>query len=69
MSLADFLWIAALAGTALFLIAKNRKAIDRAKEKFWDALSPLIAFVFVAAILLGLVWVIVAIVHWAWRHS
>jgi len=69
MSLSDFLWIAALAGTALFLIAKNRKAIDRAKEKFWNTLSPLIIFVFVVAILLGLIWVIVAIVHWAWRHS
>jgi len=69
MSLTDFLWIAALAGTALFLIAKNRKAVKRAEEKLWEAISPLIVFVFVVAILLGLIWVIVAIVHWAWRHS
>jgi hypothetical protein len=69
MSLSDFLWIVALAGTAMFLIAKSRKEINRAKEKFWNALSPLIVFVFGVAILLGVIWIIVAIVHWAWRHS
>jgi len=69
MNLSEFLWIVALTGTAMFLIAKSRKEINQAKEKLWDALSPLIVFVFCVGILLGIIWVIVAVVHWAWSHS
>jgi hypothetical protein len=63
------LWIAALAGTVIFLIAKNWKVVKEAGEKFATGLSYIFLFVHFTAMALGAIWVIVAIVHWAWRNS
>jgi hypothetical protein len=52
-----------------FLIVKNRKEVNQTIEKFFAGLSSVIVFGLIIALLLGVIWVIVAIVHWAWRHS
>jgi|HubBroStandDraft_6_1064221.scaffolds.fasta_scaffold84292_4 ABC-type Fe3+ transport system permease subunit len=80
MSPGNIFWTAVLAVVVIFLIVKTRKEIKRAIDNFLNGvgyvlgrlfigLGYILLFVLIVAIALGAIWVVVAVVHWAWRHS
>jgi hypothetical protein len=69
MSPGDLLWTAVLAAIVIFLIVKNRKEVKRGADKLAAGLGYILVFLLIAALLLGAVWGVVAVIHWAWRNS
>jgi hypothetical protein len=69
MSPGEIVWIVALSATVIFLLVRNWKDVKEGAEKFSAGMSSILVFLFVVALILGIVWLVVAVVHWAWRHS
>jgi|HubBroStandDraft_1064217.scaffolds.fasta_scaffold1947730_1 magnesium-transporting ATPase (P-type) len=69
MSPGDIVWIVALSATVIFLLVRNWKDVKESPAKFSAGMSSILVFMFVVALILGIVWLVVAVVHWAWRHS
>lgn len=66
---AEALWIAVLTATAVFLIAMNWKTIKKGGQKLAVGFGYIFLFGLFTAMALGVIWGIVAIIHWAWRNS
>jgi hypothetical protein len=52
-----------------FSDSQKSKGDEWAIEKLSAGLSRILVFALVVALLLVGIWLVVAIVHWAWRHS